>query len=398
MPRYRYRARGVDGARHTGVQEAADVQSLLELLHRKGMYCYEYRIEEAESGWRTSVKLKSASIPPLCRQMSAMLGAGVSVSRALWVCAEASQERFLKRVLERLNETVQKGRTLSEAMGEMEGVFPELLVHMAAMGESSGTLDRIMDQMADYYGQEMALRKKIQNAMTYPAILLAVTLASTAFMLTAVLPQFASLLSGTDLPAFTRFLLRVSSLFQHHGLWLLLGCLGMTALAAGLLSVQAVRRQKDRLLLGLPVLGHFWKTVYTSQFASAFAVLYGNGVGILTSLDAAAAVMGNTYIRACLKDVEEDLRKGEMLSRSLKNQNIFLPVFVSMVVAGEEAGGLERVLDKAGDFYKKEAERALEQMIALLEPCMMIVMALIVGSIVIAVMMPIYTMYSHMLR
>ena len=397
MARYRYKALRMDGTCCAGTLEAADEQSLLEMLHRRGIYCYEYRRTEAENGRRTSSRVKSDAIPPFCRQMSTMLGAGVPVSRALSVCGSSTHDRSLGRILVRLNETVQKGRTLSEAMAEMNGIFPGLLVHMAAMGELNGSLDRVMAKMADHYSREAKLCKKIRSAMTYPAILLVVTLAATAFMLTAVLPRFASLLSGTELPAFTRFLLGTSAFLKIHGLHLLLAVLGLLGLGAWILTIPAVRLEKDRLLLGLPVVGRLLKTVYTAQFASAFSVLYASGISILESLDAAAAVMGNSYIRMCLGQVGMDLRKGEMISQSLERRSIFLPVFISLVAAGEESGALESILADAGIFYESESARALEQMVALLEPCVMIVMALVVGSIVIAVMMPIYTMYSHML-
>ncbi|MBS6952513.1 MAG: type II secretion system F family protein [Enterocloster asparagiformis] len=397
MAHYRYKARRMNGTRCTGTLEAADEQSFLELLHRKELYCYEYYRIEAEDGRCTSGKVKYDAIPPFCRQMSTMLGAGVPVSRALSVCGSSTSDRFLRKALARLNETVQKGRTLSEAMAEMNGVFPELLVHMAATGELNGSLDRVMDKMAGHYSREAKLRKKIKSAMTYPIILLTVTLLSTAFMLTTVLPKFADLLSGAELPAFTLFLLRVSALLENHGLHILLALLGIWGLAAWILMIPAVRLEKDRLLLELPVAGRLLKTVYTAQFASAFSVLYASGISILESLDAAAAVMGNSYIRACLAQVGNDLRKGEMLSQSLERRNIFLPVFVSVTAAGEESGALEQILAEAGNDYEEESARALEQMVALLEPCVMIVMALVVGSIVIAVMMPIYTMYSHML-
>ncbi len=397
MAYYRYKARRMNGTRCTGTLEAADEQSFLELLHRKELYCYEYHRIEAEDGRCTFGKVKYDAIPPFCRQMSTMLGAGVPVSRALSVCGSSTSDRSLRLALARLNETVQKGRTLSEAMAEMNGIFPDLLVHMAATGELNGSLDRVMDKMAGHYSREAKLRKKIKSAMTYPIILLAVTLLSTAFMLTTVLPKFADLLSGAELPAFTLFLLRVSALLENHGLHILLALLGIWGLAAWILMIPAVRLEKDRLLLGLPVAGRLLKTVYTAQFASAFSVLYASGISILESLDAAAAVMGNSYIRTCLVQVGNDLRKGEMLSQSLERRNIFLPVFVSVTAAGEESGALEQILAEAGNDYEEESARALEQMVALLEPCVMIVMALVVGSIVIAVMMPIYTMYSHML-
>ena len=329
--------------------------------------------------------------------MAVMLSAGIPVSKALFVCLEAAQDRGFKRLLTSLNENVQKGRTLSEAMAEMEGAFPDLLVRMVETGEASGTLDHMMEKMAAHYSRESELVKKVQSAMTYPLILLAVTVLSTAFMLTTVLPQFTTLLSGAELPALTRFLLEASDLLKTQGMLILFACLGFAGFAAWLLSVPSIRLKADRMLLCLPVLGPLLTIIYTARFASAFAMLYGSGIRILASIEAAAAVMGNSYVRACLAQVGQDLRKGEVLSQALKEQKLFPPVFISTVMAGEEAGGLEQVLAEVGTFYEKESLQALEQMIALLEPLMMIVMALIVGSIVVAVMMPVYSMYSGML-
>lgn len=397
MASYRYKARGAGGIVRAGIMEAVDEQMLLELLRQKGLYCYQYDKVEEGRGGRSMGKLKPAFIPPFCRQMAVMLSAGIPVSGALLVCCEAAQDRGFKRLLTRLNENVQKGRTLSEAMAEMEGAFPDLLVRMVETGEASGTLDHIMEKMAAHYSREAELVKKVQGAMTYPIILMAVTVFSTAFMLTTVLPQFTTLLSGAELPALTRFLLEASDLLKTQGMLILFACLGFAGFVAWLLSVPPVRLEADRLRLCLPVLGPLLKIIYTARFASAFSLLYGSGIRVLASIDAAAAVMGNTYVRACLAQVGQDLRKGELLSQALKKQKLFPPVFISTVMAGEEAGGLEQVLAEVGEFYEKESLQALEHMITLLEPLMMIVMALIVGSIAVAVMMPVYSMYSGML-
>lgn len=397
MARYRYKACGKDGSVQTGITEAADDQALLEQLHRRGLFCCAYHKETAKSRGAVSRKLRLKVLPPFCRQMAAMLTAGIPVSRALAICGEASRDRVLKNVLIRLNVTVQKGKTLSEAMNEMPGTFPDLLIHMVETGESSGSLDQIMEKMAKHYSQEAELGGKVQNAMTYPVILLIVTLVSTAFMLTAVLPRFASMLSSTELPAITRFMINLSSLLKNHGILILLIGAGLLLLGLFLMERPSARLCVDAYLLRIPVAGRLMKTVYTSRFAATFAVLYGSGTSILTCLDVTSRVMENTYIRECLKETAGDLRKGELLSQSLGRKNIFLPMFISMVVAGEESGSLESVLRDTGEFYEKEALRALEQMITLVEPCMMILMALVVGSIVMAIMLPVYTMYSQML-
>lgn len=397
MALYRYKACGASGSVQTGSLEAADDQALLDQLHRRGLFCCEYHREADQRDRTGGHRLKVKVLSPFCRQMAAMLTAGIPISGALAVCSEASQDRALKNALVLLNMTVQKGRTLSEAMEEMGGTFPNLLIRMVETGESSGSLDQMMEKMAEHYSQEAELGGKVQSAMTYPVILFIVTLISTAFMLTAVLPRFASMLSGMELPAMTRFMMKLSSLLKNHGIMILFICAGLVLLGACLTARPSVRLRADGCLLRLPVVGRLMKTVYTSRFAATFSVLYGSGISILTSLEVAGRVMENAYVGECLRQVSEDLRKGELLSQSLRRKNIFQPMFISMVVAGEESGSLESVLKDTGDFYGKEALRALSQMVALVEPCMMVLMALAVGSIVMAIMMPIYTMYSQML-
>lgn len=397
MALYRYKACGADGSVQTGSLEAADDQALLDQLHRRGLFCCEYHREAAKRDITWGRRLKIRILSPFCRQMAAMLAAGIPVSGALAVCSEASQDRALKNALVRLNMTVQKGRTLSEAMEEMRGIFPDLLIRMIETGESSGSLDQMMKKMAGHYNQEAELGGKVRSAMTYPVILFIVTLISTAFMLTAVLPRFASLLSATELPAITRFMMKLSDLLKNHGILILFICAGVVLAGTLLMARPSVKLRADGCLLRLPVVGRLLKTVYTSRFAAAFSVLYGSGISILASLEVAGRVMENAYVGECLRQVSEDLRKGELLSQSLRRKDIFLPMFISMVVAGEESGSLESVLRDTGDFYEKEALRALSQMVALVEPFMMILMALVVGSIVMAIMVPIYTMYSQML-
>lgn len=161
--------------------------------------------------------------------------------------------------------------------------------------------------------------------------------------------------------------------------------------------IPSVRLKADRAILHIPVIGKLLRTVETSRFASTFAVLYGSGVGILDAIHASGRVIGNTYVEKCLERAAENMKRGEMLSQVLKELDVFHPILISMVVAGEESGALDTVLSEAGGYYQREAGRALGQMVALLEPVMILFMALIVGSIVMAVMIPVFNMYSSML-
>ncbi len=190
MPRYRYRAKSEDGRVHCGTEKADSGRALFVILKSRGLYCYEYSSLERTPSARPA-KLNQRQLPLLCRQLAAMLTAGVPLSRALEVSAGSARDKTLKVTLAGLRESIHKGRTLSEAMEEMKGVFPNLLVYMTRTGESSGRLDELLHKMAGYYGREEELNGKVRAAMTYPVILFSITVLAAVFMLTTVLPQFA---------------------------------------------------------------------------------------------------------------------------------------------------------------------------------------------------------------
>lgn len=396
MPRYRYKAKDLNGNVYKGTMDAEDERSLLKNLRVKGLYCYSCHAHDTGTALRTP-KIKKKMLPPLCRQLAAMLSAGVPLYKALAVSYESAQDGALKENLIKLRESVHKGSTLSEAMEGMPGVFPNLLVYMVQTGESSGKLDAMLGNMADYYDQEEELNGKVRTAMTYPVILFCITVLSSVFLLTTVLPQFAAMMEEQELPWITRALMGLSLSLRMYGMMYIIILLILIALSMGVLMIPSVRLKADRAVLYIPVVGKLLRTVETSRFASTFAVLYGSGVGILDAIHATGRVMGNLYVEKCLERASEHMKRGEMLSQVLKELDIFQPVLISMVVAGEESGALDAVLGDAGGYYKREAARALGQMIALLEPVMIILMALIVGSIVMAVMIPVFNMYSSML-
>lgn len=396
MPHYRYKAKTKDGKVLKGIMDTSDESTLLKRLRLKGLYCVDYSLQASGAVFRPE-KIKRKMLPPLCRQMSAMLAAGIPLSRALAVSYESSQDAVLRDNLFRLRESVHKGRTLFEAMKEMPGVFPKLLVYMVQTGESSGKLDTMLLRIAGYYDREEELGSKVRTAMTYPVILFGITVVSSVFMLTCVVPQFASMLEEQELPWLTRIMMNASAGLKDYGIYYMLFILVFIALFMGVFMIPSVRLKADRVILRIPVYGKLLKIIETSRFASTFSVLYGSGVGILEAIHASGKVIGNRYVEKCLEWASENMKRGEMLSQVLKELDIFHPVLTSMVVAGEESGALDSVLSEAGTYYQQEAERTLGQMVAFLEPMIIVFMALVVGSIVIAVMMPVFNMYSSML-
>lgn len=240
MPRYRYKAKSEDGRVHCGTKEADNGRALFVMLKSQGLYCYEYSSRERTPAVRPA-KLNQRQLPLLCRQIAAMLTAGVPLSRALEVSAGSAGDKTLKVTLAGLRESIHKGRTLSEAMEEMKGVFPNLLVYMMRTGESSGRLDELLHKMAEYYGREEELNGKVRAAMTYPIILFSITVMAAVFMLTTVLPQFASMLQEQELPWITRMMMRLSFSLRSRGFLYIILILVLMALFKGILKCPSVR-------------------------------------------------------------------------------------------------------------------------------------------------------------
>lgn len=396
MPRYRYTAKGMNGRVCKGSMEASDPADLTERLKQRELYCFRWReIEESRSSGLSPLKIRM--LPPLCRQFSSMMAAGVPLGDILTVSIRAEGDKGMKKVLLRIRKAVYEGSTLSEAMEATEGIFPNLLVYMIQTGEASGRLDEILDRLAAYYSREEELAGKVRAAMTYPLILLFVTICCSIFLLTAVLPQFAAMLQGARLPALTRFMLGAGEQLRLHGGLYAAAMLILILFILSASAVTGVRLRIGRALLHIPFAGKLLKIIYTSRFASSFSVLYGSGTGILEALDIAGRVIGNEHIRLGIREACFCMEQGQSLSKALGRLEMFPPVFLSMTAAAEESGDLERIMEQTGRYYEKEAERAMNQMIALLEPAMILVMAGMVGSIVLAVMLPMFQMYSSIL-
>ena len=396
MPRYRYTAKGMNGRVCKGSMEASDPADLTERLKQRELYCFRWReIEESRSSGLSPLKIRM--LPPLCRQFSSMMAAGVPLGDILTVSIRAEGDKGMKKVLLRIRKAVYEGSTLSEAMEATEGIFPNLLVYMIQTGEASGRLDEILDRLAAYYSREEELAGKVRAAMTYPLILLFVTICCSIFLLTAVLPQFAAMLQGARLPALTRFMLGAGEQLRLHGGLYAAAMLILILFILSASAVTGVRLRIGRALLHIPFAGKLLKIIYTSRFASSFSVLYGSGTGILEALDIAGRVIGNEHIRLEIREACFCMEQGQRLSKALGRLEMFPPVFLSMTAAAEESGDLERIMEQTGRYYEKEAERAMNQMIALLEPAMILVMAGMVGSIVLAVMLPMFQMYSSIL-
>lgn len=395
MAKFVYRARTLEGRADRGTAEAADREELLRDLRAQGKYCVDAReVREARS---TQKPLKTKNLIVLCRQLGAMLGAGISMSHALNTLYESSENPKTKAAALSLYEGVMKGKALSLTMQEQGKTFPPLLVHMTEAGEASGTLDTIMNNMADHFTQEQEMKKKLQGALIYPVLLVVVSIVVVGFLLTSVMPQFFSMYDGVALPMPTRVLLAVSNFLTGDWKQIIGVILAALFIFAALMTRPGFRVAFRKGQLHSPGVGKLLRTVLTARFASTFSILITSGISILNSMAITSRVMHNDYVEQQLEVASRGLEQGRMLSQTLREAEVFDPVLLTMIAAGEESGSLDDILNKTGKFFQREAEAALSQMIAMIEPVMIIILGVIIGFTILAIMMPIFGMYQQVL-
>lgn len=342
----------------------------------------------------SSKKIDSKDLSVFCKQLYAMLKAGVTIVTSIDILQQQEENKRLAKIISIMYEDLQKGNTFSEALSSHKNVFPAILISMVEAGELSGNIDIIMDRLANHFEKEYKLENKVKLAMTYPAILAIVSTVVVIFLLTSIMPTFVDIYasSGVELPGITQLMISLSEVIKSYGHIILLVVIVIVFLMRVLLKNSRVKYQLDYTKLQIPVVKNFVLKIAISRFTRTLATLMGSGVPLLQSLETVSGVTGNTYIASKILEVKEDVRKGSTLSLPLKKQDIFPPMVHNMIKIGEDSGSIEEILGKTADFYDEEVDIAVARLTSLLEPIMIVFMAIIIGFIVIAMVMPMFDM------
>ncbi len=393
MPKYSYTARDANGKKIKGQASCNDEIELSEQLFSDGLYMLSCK-EQTNDLKHKAFKAKELS--ELCRQMGTLVASGVTLVRALGIMQEEEGLKpYQKQVYKELNKRIRQGTPLSEAMQQLEGVFPPLLIHMMHTAELAGNLDKTCLRMADQYEKEYKLSSKVNSAMTYPKILSVLIVAVVAVIMTFVMPQFSELFAQMDsLPLPTTILIGISDFVREEWLLCIIAISAVVLIYQLLLRIPAVCIKKDQLILHLPVFGKLQKAIYTARFARTLCSLYGSGLPIISALAIARHTTGNTYIDMQFDEVIAFVRAGGTLSEGLEKIDGFTKKLIASIRIGEETGHLESMLESTADTLDYEAELAINKMVTMIEPIMLIVMAVIVGFVMVSVMMPIYNSYG----
>lgn len=325
-----------------------------------------------------------------------MLGAGVPLVRALNLMqAEETIKPKQKAIYENMIRSVRRGNSFADTMKDQGDAFPELLINMFRAAQESGRMDQTALRMAEHYQKEYRLSAKIKSATLYPKILCGVIVVVVMILFCYIMPKFMDVFANLELPAVTVALMAASGFMKRNWLWVLFGIVVLYVIAKAVLELPQIRLEVDRIKLKIPKIGILIQTIYTARFARTLCSLYTSGLPIMTALQVSKDTIGNRYLESQFDETIAMVRRGESLSDALAHIDGFHKKLAGNVAIGEETGSLDTMLISAADNFEYESEQAISRLISFLEPAMIIVMAVIVGMIMIAVMLPLLNMYAE---
>lgn len=393
MNTYNYSAKDEHGRTVHGTLQANDETDLQARLKLEKRYLLSAK---KQTGKGAKKRMRSDRVADFSRNISKLVGAGVSLVRALrMICDDETIREKDRRIFSDVLKQVRSGMSLSEALQEQGDVFPPMFINMYKSAEASGTMEATASQMAVYYEKEYRLNQKIRSSMTYPKILLVLIVAVVFVIMGYVIPRFQTLFSQMEsLPLTTRALLGISSFVEHHLLGIIVFFAGVWIFGKILLSVAGIRYQTDRMKVHMPLTGKLMRIIYTARFARTLASLYNAGIPIISCLMIARDTIDNAYIEKQFERVIADVRSGKTLSEAVNAVDGFTKKLVSSIIVGEETGALDSMLVSIAEQMEYDAEAAIGSLVSMLEPVMIVVMAVIVGFIMIAIIQPIYGSYE----
>ena len=399
MAKFKYRALTTSNEKVEGVYEAKSKDEVLAIISSNGYYplMVEEIIESQQINLGFSKKVKLKDMAVFCRQFYTMLDAGVQIDHCLNILSEQLTHPELKKAIAQVEDEVRRGESLSESMSQHNEVFPELLLKMIQSGEVSGNLDTIMLRMSAYYEKESKVSSKVKNAMIYPAILAIVAAGAVTIILTFVMPTFIQMFdeNGVELPWLTRALLATSDFMTSQYLLIIttlfLAVFGYRMYA----KTDHGKYTLSQMKLSIPILKPLNQKMIVSRFTRTLSTLLSSGIPLAQSIHIVSEVVQNKVAEQALQSVREELVKGEGLSGPILETKIFPPMLSSMIHIGEETGSLDDILAKTADFYDDELEAQIQATTALIEPLLIVVMGIIIATIVLAIMIPMFEMYTQ---
>jgi len=400
MPVYVWKGRNQYGEKRKGEVEAPDHAAAL--AHVKRMRITDPVVKEKPRDllelipfFQPRVTDKDAVV--FTRQLATMIDAGLPLVQCLEILSKQQENSTFKRTIAEIQEDVEAGTTFADSMRKHPKVFDSLYSNMIEAGETGGILDTILNRLAIFMEKTMALKKKIKGAMTYPAICLTISILILIVILVFVIPVFEEMFSQMDaaLPAVTQIVVAMSNAFKEHLLWIILPIILLAYIFKKIYSTENGRYRIDQAFLRLPVVGVLIRKVAVSKFTRTLSTMLQSGVPILEALQVVAKTAGNKVIERAIFRVGDAIAEGRPMAEPLMESGVFPNMVVQMINVGESVGALDTMLEKIADFYDDEVDQAVANLTAMIEPFMMVFLGGMIGTLVVAMYLPIFEMTGH---
>lgn len=400
MATYAYRVITPAGKEKKGTLEARTRDAAMNMLKQDRNVVISCEESNGDSPFKEFLKkgkkIKARDFALFCHQFASINGAGVPVVDAMMMLADQTENESLEVAIREVHSGISKGETLANSMKRQQGVFPEMLINMVEAGEASGSLDKSFERMSIQFEKDDALEQAVKKALTYPVILIVVLVIVLAIMMIKVIPTFMAMFADLDveMPAMTMVLVHVSD-FMVAWWWLLL--IAIIAIVMGWKTYAATESGKEvtsAVSLKVPVFGAIKRKSACARLGRTLTTLLGAGVAMVDAIDITARSMENLLYKRALKDAKEQVMRGVPLSKPLKQSGLFPAMVVHMVAIGEETGNIEDMLENVANYYEADVQLATEQLTTMLEPMITMVMAVVVGYMAVAILMPMFTLYD----
>ncbi len=396
MPDYTYEGKTRTGKNVKGTYTADNREEVFSYLRSKGIIASKVKSKGISISFQMGTGVATEDVTNFARQFSAMISAGLPLVQCLNILTEQTENENFKKVLESVTSSVETGNSLADSLGKHPKIFPELFVNMIAAGEAGGILDTILLRLSSFLEKAASLKRKIKGAMMYPVVISVVSVLAVAALLIFVIPVFSKMFAdfGAELPGPTQMVVDMSNFMKTPAKILPLVAFIVICAIAFFKYRQTPkgRYNTDNLLLKIPVLGDLAKKSAVAQFTRTLGTLLVSGVSILEALEITAKTSNNMVVRNALMSMIGAISEGKTITEPMKATGVFPPMVIQMVAVGEESGGLDQMLTKIADFYDEEVNAAVETLTSVMEPIIIVILAVVMGGTLIAMYLPMFDM------
>lgn len=395
---FKYKALDQEGKKKDGSIDALNKTVAISALQRRGLIVVSLKGEESKSIFKGTFldRVPLRDVVVMSRQLATLFASQISALKAFTLLSENAENKMLASQLRGVGDDLQAGSSISDALAKYPDTFSEFYVNMIKAGEESGKLNETFEYLAQYLDRQYNLTSKTRNALIYPAFVIVVFITVMLLMFTMVIPNLSALLieSGQEIPIYTSIIIAISSFIVNYGIFIAIFFVVLIVYFLWYRRNDKGKEYLDHLKISLPLIGNLYKKMYLSRISDNLNTMLSSGISIVRSIEITADVVGNEVYKRILREALESVKSGNTLSDAMGRHEEVPPIMVQMIKVGEETGSLGSILKTLADFYRREVDDAVDTLIGLIEPAMIVVLGLGVGILLTSVLVPIYNIAS----